>query len=105
MDSAGRNDTRNQPRVDAPQLGGSSGTTGECSSRNAVPRAAGAASTRGVQPSGQRPRRIVICGRCRKRLMQVRNGEWYHERHSSAFCDYTDGTHRKAIPLEVEVQR
>jgi hypothetical protein len=67
------------------------------------PRAAGAASDRGAQPSGQRA--ITICQRCRKRLMQVRNGEWYHERNSSVFCDHTDGTRRKAIPISIEARR
>ena len=98
MDSAGRNDTLPGPgrAVAGYEVQAAAGEV----RKQTDPRAAGAASPRGAQPSGQR---ITICQRCRKRLMQVRNGEWYHERNSSAFCDHTDGTHRKAIPLEVEV--
>lgn len=50
---------------------------------------------------------ITICGGCRKRVYQVRNGEWYHDRTSSVFCNWPAGTvdRRKAWPLEIEVTR
>lgn len=46
-------------------------------------------------------KRIVICQLCRKRLMKMPSGAWYHIRKSSAFCNPGDGTHRKAVPLEI----
>jgi hypothetical protein len=69
--SAGRDDTRSQPRVDAPRLGASSGTTGESSVRSDVPRAAGGAPTRGAQPSGRRfttdsDPHVIYCRGCGK---------------------------------------
>ena len=103
QNSAGRNDTRNQPRVDRPSGAGSSGTTGESSARNAVPRAAGGASTRGAQPSGQRANRITICCYCRKRIFRIVNGEWYHKRNGSTSCRPGEGSDRRATPLEIEV--
>ena len=98
-DSAGRNDTHSQPHVDRPTGAGSSGTTGESSVRDASPRAAGAAPTRGAQPSGQRA--ITVCCYCRKRVYRVRNGEWYHERGSSTSCKPGEGSDRRATPLEI----
>ena len=50
-------------------------------------------------------RTITICQLCRKRVHRVRNGEWYHDRNSSAFCDHTDGMGRKAVPLEIKATR
>ena len=49
--------------------------------------------------------RIVICQLCRKRIRMQRNGAWYHDRNSSEFCDHRDGSHRRAIPLEIEIER
>ena len=43
----------------------------------------------------------MICQLCRRRVYQVRNGEWYHEGNGSAFCHPGDGTKRKALPLAV----
>lgn len=52
----GRDDTRSQPRIEpaAEAQGRGEGTTGESSARDAVPRAAGAAPSRGAQPPGRR---------------------------------------------------
>lgn len=51
------------------------------------------------------PARITICQLCRKRVYRVRNGEWYHNGNASAFCHPGDGTHRKAVPLEIDTSR
>lgn len=80
-DSAGRDDTQNT---------------------RDNPRAAGAASDRGAQPPGQRT--ITICQLCRKRVYQVRNGEWYHDRNSSAFCNPGGGMGQKAVPLKIKAR-
>ena len=53
--------------------------------------------------TADRNRRIVICQLCRKRVMKMRNGEWYHRHNASAFCRPGDGTGRKAVPFEIEV--
>lgn len=51
----------------------------------------------------QTPRKpITICQLCRKRVMQMRNGEWYHRHNASAFCHPGDGTHRKVVLLAIE---
>lgn len=52
--SGARNDTRSRPRIEpaAKAQGRSRGTAGDCTRDN--PRAAGAASARGAQPSGRR---------------------------------------------------
>lgn len=50
-------------------------------------------------------KRITICQLCRKRVYIQRNGAWYHYRGGSVFCHPGDGTHRKAVPLEIEVTR
>ena len=50
-------------------------------------------------------RRVTICQLCRKRIRMQRNGAWYHDRNSSEFCDHRDGSHRRAIPLEIEIER
>jgi hypothetical protein len=56
------------------------------------PRAAGAASPRGAQPSRWR------CGYCFKPIMLMRNGEWYHVRKSSTSCKPGEGSDRRAFP-------
>jgi hypothetical protein len=81
-------------RPDAPAIT----VTGGGDRTSADPRAAGATSPRGAQPSG---RRVIICQLCRKRAYRVVNGEWYHRRNGSAFCDPGDGTKRRAVPLEI----
>jgi hypothetical protein len=48
---------------------------------------------------------MTICQLCRKRVYQVRNGEWYHDRNSSAFCHPGDGTGRKVVLLRIERRR
>ena len=44
---------------------------------------------------------ITICQLCRKRVFQVRNGEWYHERNASTSCRPGEGSDRRATPLEI----
>jgi hypothetical protein len=47
---------------------------------------------------------ITICQLCRKRVYQVRNGEWYHERNSTTSCHFGEGSGKRAVPLEIEVR-
>lgn len=91
-----RDDTRSRSQSAPAQ----DGAAGDSSARNTFPRAAGATPTRGAQPPG---RRVMICQLCRRRIVQMRNGEWYHRRNASAFCRPGEGTGRKAVPLEIEV--
>jgi hypothetical protein len=55
--------------------------------------------------TGLPAKRIVICQLCRRRLHRQGNGEWYHNRNASVFCDHHDGSRRRALPLEIEVSR
>lgn len=56
-------------------------------------------------PAQTAKRRITICCYCRKRIMRVRNGEWYHIRYSSTSCNPEAGNRNRATPLEIEVDR
>jgi hypothetical protein len=91
-----RNDTRSRSQSADTVSAAQDGAAGERTRDN--PRAAGAASARGAQPSG---RRVTICQLCRKRLRKQRNGAWYHRHNASEFCHPGDGTHRKAVPFEI----
>ena len=98
MSPGARNDTRSRSRSAGTQSAAQDGAAGDCT--RDIPRTAGAASARGAQSSG---RRITICQLCRKRLSKQRNGAWYHRHNASEFCRPGDGTHRKSVPLEIEV--
>ena len=50
-------------------------------------------------------KRITICQLCRRRVYQVRNGDWYHERSASTSCRPGEGSDRRALPVEIEVSR
>lgn len=104
---AARNDTLGSARRTAAAQGccpdGPETTVaGEGDRKSAGPRAAGATSPRGAQPSG---RRVIICQLCRRRVHRQRDGSWYHNRTASQFCNWPNGNGNKAVSLEIKVDR